>query len=96
MWALVPSPCGRLADLLPPLQLCPSQAKKQDYTYKLAAKVSAYNLGLVSPTGYYKLNVQGGQYTTFTWWWQVRTPQDWAHAPGNARAAALVVLEHCA
>ena len=47
------------------------QGKKQDYTYKLAAKVSAYNLGLVSPTGYYKLNVQGGQYTTFTWWWQV-------------------------
>ena len=26
----------------------------------------------MSPTGYYKLNVQGGQYTTFTYWWQAR------------------------
>ena len=37
-------------------------------------KVSAYNGGLVSPTGYYKLNVQGGQFTTFTYWWQARAP----------------------
>jgi hypothetical protein len=38
-------------------------------------KVSAYNGGLVSPTGYYKLNVQGGQFTTFTYWWQARAMQ---------------------
>lgn len=48
------------------------QGKKQDYTYKLQTKVSAYNQGLVSPTGFYKLNVNGGQYTTFTYWWQAR------------------------
>ena len=32
--------------------------------------MSAYNQGLISPTGFYKLNVAGGQYTTFTYWWQ--------------------------
>lgn len=48
------------------------QGKKQDYTYRLMTKVSAYNGGLVSPTGYYKVNVQGGQFTTFTYWWQAR------------------------
>jgi len=37
-------------------------------------QVSAYSAGLVSPTGYYKLNVEGGQYTTFTYWWQARKP----------------------
>jgi hypothetical protein len=50
-------------------------------------KVSAYNGGLVSPTGYYKLNVQGGQYTTFTYWWQARACG--APAPGwRARSDA--------
>ena len=60
-----------------------AQGKKQDYTYRLMTKVSAYNGGLVSPTGYYKLNVQGGQYTTFTYWWQVRR----CHAGRGARRA---------
>ena len=36
-------------------------------------KVSAYNGGLVSPTGYYKINLAAGQFTTFTYWWQART-----------------------
>ena len=58
--------------------LAPIQGKKQDYTYRLMTKVSAYNGGLVSPTGYYKLNVQGGQYTTFTYWWQARAHRKWA------------------
>lgn len=26
----------------------------------------------MSSTGYYKLAVAGGQYTTFTYWWQAR------------------------
>jgi len=34
------------------------------------AKVSAYNQGLVSPTGFYKLDVQGGPTTALTYWWQ--------------------------
>ena len=46
-------------------------------------KVSAYNGGLVSPTGYYKVNVQGGQFTTFTYWWQAR-----ARAPPALRSGA--------
>ena len=43
-----------------------------DYTYRLKAKTGAYLNGLMSPTGYYKLSVSGGQYTTYTYWWQAR------------------------
>ena len=72
-----------------PLTLPLLQGKKQDYTYRLMTKVSAYNGGLVSPTGYYKLNVQGGQFTTFTYWWQAR-----AHAAARLRSGAAARRAH--
>ena len=56
------------------------QGKRADYTYRLKAKTGAYLNGLMSPTGYYKLSVAGGQYTTYTYWWQVRRTLDaWQH-----------------
>jgi hypothetical protein len=54
-------------------------------------KVSAYNGGLVSPTGYYKVNVQGGQFTTFTYWWQAR-----ARGPDSAKAPLVPRSPKCA
>jgi hypothetical protein len=87
--------CPWLTDALPARAHAAAalpQGKKQDYTYRLMTKVSAYNGGLVSPTGYYKLNVQGGQYTTFTYWWQARAPRRvneehmWAWHPAHSHA----------
>lgn len=59
---------------VPPASRRSTQGKRSNYIYKLKQKVGAYPQGLVSTTGYYKLAVAGGQYTTFTYWWQARLP----------------------